>query len=88
MINLKDRFLFVDEYEGHWNVYWSFSKEGDSAAVGIDKVMYHGNGMSQIFIPAEHLPESLIEDMEFELTLVIEKEIGIDSRNVRMERRK
>lgn len=88
MLNLKDKFLFVDEYENHWNVYWSFTKDGDSAIAGIDKVMYHGNGSAQVLIPVEHLSEALIDDMEFELGLVIEKEVGIDCRNVRIERRK
>lgn len=88
MLNLKDKFLFVDEYESHWNVYWSLTKDGDSAIAGIDKVMYHGNGSAQVLIPVEHLPEALIDEMEFELGLVIEKEVGIDCRNVRIERRK
>ena len=88
MLNLKDKFLFVDEYENHWNVYWSFTKDGDSAIAVIDKVMYHGNGTAQLVVLTEQLPEPLLEEMEFELGLVIEKEIGLDCRSVGIERRK
>lgn len=88
MLNLKDSFLFMDEYESRWNIYWSFAKDGDSATAGVDKVVYHGNGKAQLIVPVEHLPEALIDEMEFELGLVIEKEVGIDCRNVRIERKK
>lgn len=88
MLNLKDKFLFVDEYENHWVVHWVFTKDGDCSSAKIWAVEFKGDGNLNLPVPPKHLPEPLLEEMEFELGLVIEKQTEIDCRSIGIERKK